>query len=119
MEATGAEHEVVQEFYCSFINQPINQSTYPVIVTIKDATLYDNQASVYGGNMHIEIDHRMHYGIECVSQNLASVLIERSSFSKGESQLGGGISVIFVNIGIPCDSQEHETPFKIHIFNSA
>ena len=112
MEATGAEHEVVGGILLQF-----HQSTYPVRVTIKDATLYDNQASVYGGNMQIEI--RMHYGIECVSQNVASILIERSSFSKGESQLGGGISVIFVNIGIPCDSQEHETPFKIHIFNSA
>lgn len=93
-----------------------HQSTYPVRVTIKDATLYDNQASVYGGNMQIEIC--MHYGIECVSQNVASILIERSSFSKGESQLGGGISVIFVSIGIPCDSQQLETPSKIHIFNS-
>jgi len=66
----------------------------------------------------MQIEIRMHYGIECVSQNVASILIKRSSFSKGESQLGGGISVIFVSIGIPCDSQQLETPSKIHIFNS-
>lgn len=50
-----------------------------------------------------------------ISQNLVSVLLERSNVSKGESRLGGGISVYFASIGndISCVSQEITSKLSI------